>query len=199
MELKKNIGLKYPTKKDINLAIKDRRNLKLKVNIPLAVAIVVFVSVFTKFAVIDVLDAVARAESNVMQTQLQLDKIKTVSSTYNEVLMQYNETVALRGVSPVKATPMEKIALVDTYLIPKGKVDAYDISGERITARVSGITLNQISEIYGALMADELVENVQVYTASTDDKKSELTTVTMTIMLAIDEDAVDIGSEGGGN
>ncbi|MPN05880.1 hypothetical protein SDC9_153134 [bioreactor metagenome] len=82
---------------------------------------------------------------------------------------------------------MERLGLIEKYLISSSQVDSFDVLDDVITVKISGVTLNQISSIFVKLMSDPLISNVQVYTASTNDQNNSLTTATMTIQLAVDD------------
>ena len=103
------------------------------------------------------------------------------------MLEEYNALLASKSSINVVATPMERLGLVERYLISASQVNSFDVVDDVITAQISGVTLNQISAIYANLMSDPLIENVQVYTASTNDKNNSLTTATMTIQLTVDD------------
>ena len=103
------------------------------------------------------------------------------------MLEEYNALLASKSSINVVATPMERLGLVERYLISASQVNSFDVVDDVITAQISGVTLNQISTIYANLMSDPLIENVQVYTASTNDKNNSLTTATMTIQLLVDD------------
>ena len=195
--LDKKIGVKYPTKTDINLAVREAKSIERKSMLPIGIFIVICILGFLKLGVFDLLHSVDQAEESMQQTQVQLDQLKQANSIYDDVLKEYNESVSLSITSPVIATLSERLEIVKQYLIAKAKVESFHVLDDIITVRISGVTLNQVSDIYTALMENEFVSNVQIYTASTDGQVGSLTTATMTIILAVDETAADSQEEGG--
>lgn len=184
--MKKNSN-KYPVKTDINLAIREKKQNKLSTNIPTFIILVIAIAIFSKFAVINRLEQASEAEYSATVAQQQLETLKEYTNNYPKVLEEYNALLASKSSLNVVATPMERLGLVERYLISASQVNSFDVVDDVITAQISGVTLNQISTIYANLMSDPLIENVQVYTASTDDKNNSLTTATMTIQLTVDD------------
>ena len=184
--MKKNSN-KYPVKTDINLAIREKKQNKLSTNIPTFIILVIAIAIFSKFAVINRLEQASEAENSATAAQQQLETLKEYTNNYPKVLEEYNALLASKSSINVVATPMERLGLVERYLISASQVNSFDVVDDVITAQISGVTLNQISAIYANLMSDPLIENVQVYTASTNDKNNSLTTATMTIQLTVDD------------
>ena len=184
--MKKNSN-KYPVKTDINLAIREKKQNKLSTNIPTFIILVIAIAIFSKFAVINRLEQASEAENSATVAQQQLETLKEYTNNYPKVLEEYNALLASKSSLNVVATPMERLGLVERYLISASQVNSFDVVDDVITAQISGVTLNQISTIYANLMSDPLIENVQVYTASTNDKNNSLTTATMTIQLTVDD------------
>lgn len=184
--MKKNSN-KYPVKTDINLAIREKKQNKLSTTIPTFIILVIVIAIFSKFAVINRLEQASEAENSATVAQQQLETLKEYTNNYPKVLEEYNALLASKSSLNVVATPMERLGLVERYLISASQVNSFDVVDDVITAQISGVTLNQISTIYANLMSDPLIENVQVYTASTNDKNNSLTTATMTIQLLVDD------------
>lgn len=178
---------KYPVKTDINLAIREKKQSKLSTTVPTVIVLVIVIALFSKFAVINRLEQASEAEHSAAVAQQQLETLKEYTNNYPKVLEEYNALLASKSSINVVATPMERLGLVERYLISASQVNSFDVVDDVITAQISGVTLNQISTIYANLMSDPLIENVQVYTASTNDKNNSLTTATMTIQLTVDD------------
>lgn len=184
--MKKNSN-KYPVKTDINLAIREKKQSKLSTTVPTVIVLVIVIALFSKFAVINRLEQASEAEHSAAVAHQQLETLKEYTNNYPKVLEEYNALLASKSSLNVVATPMERLGLVERYLISASQVNSFDVVDDVITAQISGVTLNQISTIYANLMSDPLIENVQVYTASTNDKNNSLTTATMTIQLLVDD------------
>ncbi|KAF5077317.1 hypothetical protein DSECCO2_152190 [anaerobic digester metagenome] len=195
--LDKKIGVKYPTKTNINFAVREAKSVDRKSILPIGIFVLICFLGFLKLGVLDLRHSVNQAETSAQQAQEQLNQMKEANSVYEDVLKEYNESVSLSITSPVIATLSQRLEIVNQYLISKAKVESFNVMDDIITVRISGVTLNQVSGIYTDLMTNSFVSNVQIYTASTDGESGSLTTATMTIILAVDETKVDSNEEGG--
>lgn len=192
MKFKTQFNQKYPTKTDINLALYEKSNKNLRITISKLALLVICLMLFAKFAVIDRFNAAKQAEASASEVQSQLSSLKDYTKNYNDVLEEYKELIATSSSANVIATPMERLGLIEKYLLSSSQVESFDVIDDVITVKISGVTLNQISSIFVNLMSDPLIANVQVYTASTANRSSDLTTATMTIQLTVDDSAVNI-------
>ncbi len=197
MWLSKKIGVKYPTKANINLAIQEGKSINKKTVLFVGIFVMICMAGFSKLAIVDFLNSANKAELNMQQAQEQLDQMREKNLIYESVLKEYNERVSLSFSSPVIATISQRLDIVKQYLISNAKVESFNVLDDVITARISGVTLNRISDIYTALMSNEYVANVQMFTASTDGDPASLTTATMTIILTVDETKVAVEEEEG--
>lgn len=174
---------RYPVKEDLNLAQKERRSRDLGAVLPTAIVLAVLIGLFCKFLVIDRLSAVTAAEVRADQAEAQLAQLQERDKDYDQVLEKYQSYTLSQSVLAGGADPMDCLALIQSELMDKSQVSAFTVSGDTITAQISGVTLNQISAIYSRLMAQELVSSVQVYTASTAGSANTAVTASMTIRL----------------
>lgn len=167
-------------KRDVNLAQEDRKESSRTQLLVGLVCIALFVGLFCKFGVIDRLNAVWKAERAADSAQMTLAQLENATADYNEVLEEYRSYTALaEGVDP-----MQCLDLIESHLMCPAKVQSFAVADGLITAQISGVTLRQVSEIYVDLMAQtDLVENVQVYTAATEETGNEQVNANLTISL----------------
>jgi len=183
-------GKKYPTKTRINLAQKERKNQDLGSVILTAVILAVAISAFCKFAVVNRLNAVTAADAQAEQQEQLLEQVRQQTKDYDTVLQEYESNTAIRNETNGGVDPMACLDLIDSELLRYSQVHSFAVGSGIITAKISGVTLNDISEIYQDLMASKLVSGVQVYTAENDGKDStSAVTATMTIRLAVSDAA----------
>lgn len=176
----KNTTKIIPMKRDVNLAQEDRKESSRTQLLVGLVCIALFVGLFCKFGVIDRLNAVWKAERAADSAQMTLAQLENATADYNEVLEEYRSYTALaEGVDP-----MQCLDLIESHLMRPAKVQSFAVADGLITAQISGVTLRQVSEIYVDLMAQtDLVENVQVYTAATEETGNEQVNANLTISL----------------
>lgn len=172
----------YPTKKDLNLAQKERSGHGLGPAALEALFLAVLVGLFCRFGVINVIAKADAAESAATQAENKLREMKSETSRFPEVREEYQSyTLAQSGMTG-DTDPMECLDLIKSRLIDKAQVETYSIADGLISVQLSGVTLQEVSAIYADLMASDLVTGVQVYTASTTGGE-ERVTAALTIQL----------------
>lgn len=173
-------------KQDINLAQEEKKQTSHAQLLAALLCIVLGVGLFCKFGVIDRLNVVWEAERAADNAQATLTQVQDKTVNYNEVLEEYRSYTALaEGVDPMRC-----LDLIEAHLIAKSQVQSFSVADGLISAQISGVTLQQVSEIYADLMAEDLVENVQVYTASTENTGTDQVNANLTIQLtATDNDS----------
>ena len=180
MAMAKKKETAVPMKQDINLAQEEKKQSSHTQLLIGLLCIVLGVGLFCKFGVIDRLNAVWDAERAADNAQATLTQVQDRTANYNEVLEEYRSYTALaEGVDPMKC-----LDLIEADLMAKSQVQSFSVADGLISAQISGVTLQQVSEIYADLMADDLVENVQVYTAATEDSGTDQVNANLTIQLA---------------
>ncbi|MEA4814473.1 MAG: hypothetical protein VB112_06175 [Oscillospiraceae bacterium] len=181
---------KYLAKTTVNLAMRENRSGESRAVVPTAIILAVLIALFCKFGVIDPLMKASAAEQLTETESVALQSLEDANADYDEVLAKYESlnisTVSVTG----SMEPMECLSLIDDNLVAASNVEAYTVSQGIITAKISGVTLNSISDIYKSLMAYDSVENVQIYTAAKGEEGSG-TTATLTIKLVSADDGTD--------
>ena len=176
-------------KRDINLAQTDRKGTPPKTAAAVAVGLV------CKFAVLDQLDRVWSSQRAADQAAQQLAQLRQATENYDQVLEEYQSYTIARDALSSDADPMACLDLVERYLIQHSTVKSFTVADGLISAQISGVTLHQVSDIYQDLMANDLVKSVQVYTAETEEDKTDgQVNAALTIDLTGDETG-DTGSE----
>lgn len=190
--IRKNAALKnmkYPVKHDINLAQKVKRDLNLKAVIPTAIVLAIGIATFTKFGVIDQLNAFNTAETEAVKAEMMLSDIQTKTQDFDAVQTEYSDYTVTKNLTAGPA-PMDCINLLETRLLQSAKVRSFQMTDNIISVELSGVTLNQISGIYANLLSSDLVRNVQVFTASTTHQRNAKVSATMTILLNDNNDGL---------
>lgn len=157
----------YPVKQDLNLAQREKQRREIKRVVITALVLIAAIGVFTKFAVVDRLSAVRAAEAEAMAAEQKLAQAMEATKNYDQVLDEYQTyTLAHKAVSE-GADPLDCLDMVEEQLMAKSLVYGFEVSPQIVAVELSGVTLEEVSRIYASLMAHEMVENVQVYTAAT--------------------------------
>ncbi|MEG1593846.1 MAG: hypothetical protein RR350_05495 [Oscillibacter sp.] len=157
---------KYPVKQDLNLAQRERRTKNLRSVLLTALVLAVGIGLFCKFAVVDRLRALSEAQAAAVQTEQLLAQVRAVTADYDQVLKEYQGYTLSQTAMGGKADALDCLNLIEAELLKKSQVSQFTVADSLISVELSGVTLQQVSGIYAGLMASELVENVQVFTAA---------------------------------
>ena len=180
---------RYPVKQDLNLAQRDEAHRrKVRNTAIIALVVVVAIAAFCKFAVQDRLAALNDAKGAATAAEQNLAQAQKATANYDELTAEYQLIMLIHETVGYEIDPLDSLVLPETHLITRADVSALFVSEEIISVQFSGLTLEEISGIYSKLMEHELVDNVQVFTASTNGESAssqtgDQVTASMTIHL----------------
>jgi len=183
---KKN--LQYPTKTTLNLALKDYTMNSPRNVLPIFLVLLVVIGAFTKFAVIDRLAEVSAARAGLADAQTRLLAAETANADYASLAAEY-DIYTYNGLTEeeTKAVDrMEALDLLEQQLMAAARVSVVSVSGNIMSARISGVTLQGLSELMRDLNTHSMVSGVSVSTAGTQSGEAAgdmLAAVTITITL----------------
>lgn len=173
-----------PARRRMNLAKREKPRQKPLPLILTAFFLTLAIGAFCKLGVVDLLREANAAEYAADRMETRLAAVREETARYPDVYEEYQNYKLSAGSMTGGLDPMACLDLIQTDLVDRADVEVYAVSDALITVRLSGVTLQETSAIYADLMASDLVENVQVYTAFTGEDGSERVTATMTIQLA---------------
>ena len=163
----------YPSKKTINLCIKEKPSIDPVKAIPLILLVLVLAAVFGKFAVLDRLNAMNEAVSRVQTAAWNFDMLAEEHASYEGVEEEY-EHYSIGWMSEgeknlVARTKM--LDLIDSEIIPSAKISNIGLSGNVISVQLKNTSLSDVSDLVATLKQREDVSKVAVYTANVDEVK----------------------------
>ena len=191
--LKKHGKVKIPTKRKLNFATVNEQKKNWFVLIPLILLIFVAAGVFSKFLVLDRLQQVddARSENKRLRDQLTAaeDEIDAAGEL-NTLYAHYTYS----GFTEQELTQVDRVAvmeLLERVVLPRTPLDAWTLSGNRLTLNIKGSTLQDINETVQQLLAEDIVLFCTLNTASTTgdntvtgaERSEELVTASIVIDL----------------
>lgn len=179
---------RFPDKTTINLCIFDKNVNRPSKIVPLVILGVLVLFLFTRFGVVGRWQAVERAETAARDAQTQLAQLKEYTQNYETLRLEYDQHFPAEGQSLSSlADRMDLLALVEKVLLSAGRLEYFTVEENILSAKLSGVALDDTAGILDQLYANPLVTDVSVYTA---DKKTEsaIPSVLMTINLGqVDE------------
>lgn len=187
------MGKLYPEKRDINLAMREQpKHSPVKIAVGTLLVVLALLAV-GKLAMWNVLDQVNAAQAAADQAESDLAQLRQRTEKYPEVQEEYQNYTLASSTMTGAVDPMDCLDLIKSHLVDRSQVESYAVADGLITVQMSGVTLREVSAIYADLMASDLVENVQVYTAATKEDSGERVTAAMTIQLAAESDTTNEG------
>ena len=174
-----------PTKKTLNLCMKEKSLISPMLFVPILVIILVLAAVIGYFGVYKRFEAVNEAQAKLDATEARLQQVLDSMSdpTYDELKKEYNRYY-YEDYDTSIADKLDVLELLERRIFPVSSMRSLSISGKTISTSLTGLTLEQVSELIKNLNAEPLVESVAVtMTGYTGGEGSE-PTVNMTVTLA---------------
>ena len=179
----------YPSKTYMNLAVSDKKPFDLRRNIPFIIVLVVIVALVVKFGVFDFYARVDAKQAEYNAHQQTLSALNAELANYNEVLEEYQgyESMSVSA-NGLRVDALSALDLVDRYVAPSARIVSISLVGNTLTLNLTDISLDGVGKLASKLYEQELVENVSVSTAATQETASEDVTAAMTITLVTGEE-----------
>lgn len=174
----------YPSKTYMNLAVSDKKPLDLRGNIPMIIVLLVIVALVLKFGVFDFYARVDAKKSELNTHQQTLIAMNTELVNYNAVLEEYEgyESMSITS-GGLRVNALDALALVDRFVAPSARVVSISLAGNTITLNLTDISLDGVGKLVSTLYEQEVVANVSVSTAATQETTSADVTAALTITL----------------
>lgn len=182
MFAKKN-AVQVPSKKTMNF-VHHQSSVNLKKLIPAVVIVLIVAAVFAKFAVLDLLDQKALAQSELDMKQAQLDAINAKLDGYEELEKEYGRySYGWMNETEVNmVSRMDVLHMVEEEIASKAFIDNLAVNNNVLTLNIHGITLEQASAMVKSLEARGLVQSAAVYNVVAEE--AEEAEIFMSIIMA---------------
>ena len=174
-----NLNLKkekiaLPKKRTINF-ISDRTEKNNRMALILFAIFMVCLAVFVKFAVIDPLNKVAKAERVYNEMERQLDAYRSELANYDEVQSEYNEMVGsfLTETELSYQDRIDMLNMVERDVRDYVEIQSVTISNNTIRVQTGKTTMDTVSHIVNVLDSDS--RNSYVTVTTTQTEKSDTT------------------------
>jgi len=170
---KKTEKIKLPTKKSINVALVGIKKINLFIAIPAVIAIVAAAVMISKFAVIDRLASVSKAQAEVNSLQSRVDAIYEKMSEYGDLNDLYNHYTYSNMTSEElnRADRVKVMDLLKRDILSEATIESWSVTQNKVTVVVVDESLSHISSIVHTLDQEEIVNYCNVTTAQTEDKE----------------------------
>ena len=181
---KKRSRVRVPVKRSINLATVGEKKQHWLAAIPAIALIVAAAAVFSKYLVMDRLQLLSDAQSEVRTVQQQLDSTRSRIESFGELNDVYAH-YTYSGMTQEELNRVDRVAaleLLERVVLPRTAVESWTLSGNTLTLSISGSTLEDINETVQLLLAEDIVAYSYITGAQTvgevtssDDVRNEET------------------------
>lgn len=180
-----------PTKKTLNLMIREKTTIDPAKWIPGVVIVLIVAALIGKFAVADRYAKLSKAESALAARKQTLEDTRAAYADFSEVQEQYNR-YTYTGFDRSIADRLDVLDLLEKYVYPVCEVQSVAISGKGVNLSVTDLSLSEASALKESLEKEPLVDSFFVTTASHDVQELN-GDATITIQL-VDASTVEGGS-----
>lgn len=163
-----------PVKRSINLAATGEKSIDLRVAIPAIILIILGAILLSKFAVVDRLMAVSRAQDEVVALQAELDESYEALKGKEELTELYaHYTYSGMTQEEINRTDRVRVLqLLQKVVIPEAEVSNWSVSGNLLTLNLMRSSLQEVNLLVQQLNEHELVDYCTVTTAATSRGKT---------------------------
>lgn len=176
---------KYPEKTRINLVIREKNQFHLSRLVPGMLALILLVAAFARFAVMLPLQKVSAAQAALDERQAYYRQLVEANAGFEDVAQTYSR-YSTDYMTPEEAQLVprtEVLELVRTVLMEHAGVQQLSLEGNVLSVELAGLTLGEISSLVQTLTQLPLVQDVEVYTATTGRQSGEEAAASMEITL----------------
>lgn len=170
-----------PVKRTINLYDDSEKKINLKIGIPSIILIILAAAVLSKFAVVDRLVAVSRAQGEVASLRQELNAGYDKIDSFGELTEKYaHYTYSGMSSEELQRTDRTEIlSLIERVVLSRAKLGSWSVTGNILTLNVTAEDLQAINLISQRMEEEEMVDFCTVTTAASNE-----------IVLVQDEDGV---------
>ncbi len=161
-----------PVKRSINFIGVGEKRIQVGLAVPAIILILLAAAALSKFAVVDRLIAVSKAEQGVSRLRIELnDAYKTLES-YGELADEYaHYTIsAMTREELTRVDRSQVVELIQRVILPTTTSGTWTLTGNQLSLSITGKTLQEINLLVQSLNEEELVDFCTVRTAATDDE-----------------------------
>ena len=160
-----------PVKRSINLAEAVDKGIKWSRALPMIILIVVLAALLSKFAVIDRLNAVYRAQDRAASLSTQLEVSRAKIESYGDLSERYAH-YTYAGMTQEELSRSDRtavVSLIERLVMPRASVDSWSVNGNLLTINLTGNSLQDVNLIAQQLESDDMVSFCTVTAAATND------------------------------
>ena len=179
--------VKLPTKRTINFADVGKKKINPIIAIVGVVLIVTAAAAFSKFAVIDRLQQVSKAQAEVAQIKAEIDTLYKKIAGYGEIndLYAHYTITEMSDAELNRADRINAIEMLERIVETDANIGTMSFKDNTLTVTVTAPSLQMINVMAGQINLEPNVDYCTVTTASTPGTKEEEETGTVTARIIV--------------
>lgn len=176
----------YPSKTYMNLAPAEKGSVDVQRAVPMAIVVVLVVALFAKFGVYDFYDRMHQKQAELATQEQLLSSLQAQLVDYDQILETYNAYAsAYATTDEYTVSALDALSLVDRFVRPSATVASLDLQGNVLSLNLSNITLDEVGKLVSTLYEQDIVANVSVSTAATQQTSAEDVVAALAITLQV--------------
>lgn len=174
----------YPAKTYMNLVAPERKPGETRRNVLAGIAVVLLAALVIKFGILDFYGRVDAKRAELSAQQQVLSAAQASLSEYDDVLSEYEgyESANIME-SGLVVDALDALSLVDRCVAPHARVATLTLSGDTLSLKLAGTTLDQLGVLVADLEAQDIVSSALLSTAATQQTEGADVTATVTVTL----------------
>lgn len=166
--------VKCPHKQGINLNMREQKGNPRLTLLVGCLAIVILAGCVAKFGVIDQYRRLDAAQAAYASVHTEYTQMQELLKGYDRLLMEYR-TYSMEWAtdgSEDNGTLVDRqkaLDLLEQEMLSRGRLVSLQVSGNKMTVAMSGMSLDQISRMFDVIQQSPIVSNVELNLASTED------------------------------
>jgi hypothetical protein len=166
---------KLPEKRSINMAVVGQKKTRLSTALLAVILILLVAAAVAKYAVMDRLEEVDRAEARVRDLRTQLSAANAKLDSFGELKEKYAH-YTLADFTPEELKRVERsdvVDLIERIVLPAAEPNSWNVKQNQLTLEVTMDTLQDTNLLAQLLNEDDLVEFSTVKNAVTVEIEKE--------------------------
>ena len=166
---------KLPEKRSINMAVVGQKKTRLSTALLAVILILLVAAAVAKYAVMDRLEEVDRAEARVRDLRTQLSAANAKLDSFGELKEKYAH-YTLADFTPEELKRVERsdvVDLIERIVLPAAELNSWNVKQNQLTLEVTMDTLQDTNLLAQLLNEDDLVEFSTVKNAVTVEIEKE--------------------------
>ena len=174
----------YPEKVYMNLVAGEQGQSRTGRDVLGAIAIVLAVALVVKFGIFDFYARVADKQAELSSQKQVLSTVQAAAAEYDDVLAEYEsyESASFMD-SGLSVGALDAFSLVDRCVSPYARVASFTLSGDTLSLSLASATLDQVGQLVASLEEQDIVSNVLLSTAATQQSDAGEVAATVTVTL----------------